>query len=188
MRVTETSLPGVLLIEPKVFGDSRGFFFEGYHERRYQEAGIKGRFVQDNRSRSTRGVLRGLHYQLHHPQGKLVSVYAGEVYDVAVDIRLGSPTYGNYYGIHLKAEEHKQVYIPPGFAHGFCVLSDSADFIYKCTDYYNPDDEKGLQWNDPALGIQWPITDPELSGKDTENPTLEELRTIGDLPSYETLR
>lgn len=187
MKVTETSLSGVLIIEPKVFGDSRGFFFESYHERRYREAGIKVRFVQDNRSRSTRGVLRGLHYQLQHPQGKLVSVYAGEVYDVAVDIRLGSPTFGKYCGIHLKAEEYKQFYIPPGFAHGFCVLSDSADFTYKCSEYYNPDDEKGLQWNDPALGVQWPITDPELSSKDTKLPTLEALRTIGDLPNYEKL-
>lgn len=166
MNVIETSLPGVLLIEPKVFGDRRGFFMETFQAERYRQAGIELDFVQDNLSRSTQGVLRGLHYQLNHPQGKLVSVISGEVFDVAVDIRQGSPTFGQWYGAVLNDENHRQLYVPPNFAHGFCVLSDTVDFQYKCTDYYHPEDEIGVIWNDPAIGIDWPIDDPMLSDKD----------------------
>ena len=166
MKVEQTSLPGVLLIEPKVFGDSRGFFLESYHHQRYAEAGIDAVFVQDNHSRSSHGVLRGLHYQVRHPQGKLVSVVAGEVFDVAVDIRSGSPHFGKWFGCVLSAENHRQLWVPPGFAHGFCTLSETADFLYKCTDYYHPEDEGGVLWNDPDLAIAWPVASPALSAKD----------------------
>ena len=166
MNIIETSLPGVLLIEPKVFGDARGFFLETFQAERYRQAGIGLDFVQDNLSRSRRGVMRGLHYQLNYPQGKLVSVITGEVFDVAVDIRHGSATFGQWYGAVLSEENHRQMYIPPGFAHGFCVLSDTVDFQYKCTDYYHPEDEIGVIWNDPEIGIDWPIQDPLLSDKD----------------------
>lgn len=166
MNVIKTPLPGVLLIEPKVFGDRRGYFMETFQAERYREAGIKADFVQDNFSHSQGGVVRGLHYQLHHPQAKLVSVISGEVFDVAVDIRQGSPTFGKWFGAILNDENHRQLYIPQGFAHGFCVLSKTADFQYKCSDYYHPEDEVGVSWNDPAIGIEWPITDPVLSDKD----------------------
>ena len=172
MNVVHTPLPGLLLIEPKVFKDNRGFFLELYRQRRYADAGIDVTFVQDNHSRSSRGVLRGLHYQMEHPQGKLVTVMTGEVYDVAVDIRRGSPTYGSWYGCVLSAADHRQLYVPAGFAHGFCTLSESADFLYKCTDYYRPEDEGGVLWNDPDLAIDWPIETPMLSAKDAAFPTM----------------
>ncbi|MEN8169048.1 MAG: dTDP-4-dehydrorhamnose 3,5-epimerase [Pseudomonadota bacterium] len=175
MKIIETSLPGVLIIEPKVFGDERGFFQETYHEQRYQEMGIKERFVQDNHSRSAKGVLRGLHYQLKQPQGKLVRVTAGEVFDVAVDIRHGSPTFGQWHGITLSGENHKQFYVPPGFAHGFVVLSETADFLYKCTDYYDPEAEGAVIWNDPDIGIEWPLTEVSLSQKDSTASRLADI-------------
>lgn len=175
MKVMETVLPGVLIIEPKVFGDHRGFFLETFQAERYREAGIRLPFVQDNHSRSGQGVLRGLHFQRSRPQGKLVSVSRGAVYDVAVDINPDSPTCGRFVGIELNDENHRQLWIPPGYAHGFCVLSEIADFQYKCTDYYAPEDEGGLLWNDPAIGIPWPVENPKLSAKDQINPTLEQL-------------
>ena len=173
MKVTPTTIPDVLILEPRVFGDARGFFLESWNERAFGEAGIDARFVQDNHSRSMRGVLRGLHYQIQQPQRKLVRVLAGEVYDVVVDIRRSSPTFGRWVGTHLKAEEHRMVWIPPGLAHGFCVLSESADFFYKTTDYWAPEHERTIRWNDPALGIEWPMeTEPLLSAKDALAPVL----------------
>ena len=179
MKVTETSLAGVLIIEPKVFGDQRGFFLESFQLERYREFGIEQPFVQDNHSRSSRGVLRGLHFQRTRPQGKLVSVSRGVVYDVAVDINPDSPTCGQFVGVELSDENHRQLWVPPGFAHGFCVISDIADFQYKCTDYYSPEDEGGLLWNDPDVGIPWPIDIPQLSAKDKSNPTLSCLLNEG---------
>ncbi len=184
MNVVPTSLPGVLLIEPKVFGDHRGFFLETYQAERYRQAGITLPFVQDNHSRSQRGVLRGLHFQLRHPQGKLVQVMRGAVFDVAVDIRRGSPSFGRWFGAVLSDENHRQLYIPPGFAHGFCVLSDVVDFVYKCTDYYHPEDEDGVSWQDPAIGIDWPITDPLLSDRDAGLPLLADMEPER-LPAYD---
>ena len=175
MKVMETVLPGVLIIEPKVFGDHRGFFLETFQAERYREAGIRLPFVQDNHSRSGQGVLRGLHFQRSRPQGKLVSVSRGAVYDVAVDINPDSPTCGRFVGVELNDENHRQLWIPPGYAHGFCVLSDIADFQYKCTDYYAPEDEGGLLWNDPEINIPWPVDNPQLSAKDQHNPTLRQL-------------
>ena len=175
MKVYETGLTGVLLIEPRVHGDARGFFKETYHERRYAVHGIPsagGSFVQDNYSRSARGVLRGLHFQRHHPQGKLVQVVFGSVFDVVVDIRPGSSTFGRWYGVELSAANHRQLWVPPGFAHGFCVLTDIADFQYKCTDFYRPDDEGGIAWDDPDIAIAWPIEAPLLSDKDRQWPRL----------------
>jgi len=176
MKITTTAIPGVFIITPKVFGDSRGFFLETFQAARYAEAGISGHFVQDNHSRSAKGVLRGLHFQRQHPQGKLVYVTVGSVFDVAVDIRKDSPTFGKWVGVTLSANEHQQFYVPPGFAHGFCVLSDTADFHYKCTDYYHPEDEDSLRWDDPDIGIQWPISEPLLSAKDANAPQLKELK------------
>jgi dTDP-4-dehydrorhamnose 3,5-epimerase len=176
MKVIKTALDGCIIIEPKVFGDERGFFMETYQADRYRdEAGIKEAFVQDNHSRSRKGVLRGLHFQRTHPQGKLVRVVSGEVYDVAVDIRQGSSTFGQWEGIVLSEENKRQFYVPPGFAHGFLVLSDVADFEYKCTDYYNPNDEGAIAWNDPDIAIQWPLSDPILSDKDNIAPFLKDL-------------
>mgnify|MGYP001606837637 CR=1 FL=1 len=173
MNVTLTAIPDVLILEPRLFGDARGFFLESWNERAFREAGIDARFVQDNHSRSKRGVLRGLHYQIQQPQGKLVRVLAGEVYDVVVDIRRSSPTFGRWVGTHLNADDHRMVWIPPGLAHGFCVLSDSADVFYKATDYWAPEHERTIRWNDPALGIEWPIeTEPVLSAKDAAAPVL----------------
>jgi dTDP-4-dehydrorhamnose 3,5-epimerase len=167
MKVTPTKLPQVLLLEPRVFGDSRGFFFESWNERDFTHAGIHARFVQDNHSRSAKGVLRGLHYQLHRPQGKLIRVIAGEIFDVAVDIRRGSPGFGKWEGVRLAAESHRMLWIPAGFAHGFCVLSDFAEVLYKATDYYAPEHERCLLWNDPEIGIAWPLEGaPVLSAKD----------------------
>lgn len=175
MKVIETALAGVLIIEPRVFGDHRGFFLESFQVERYREAGIDLPFVQDNHSRSQRGVLRGLHFQRTRPQGKLVSVSRGSVYDVAVDINPQSPTCGQFVGVELNDENHRQLWVPPGYAHGFCVISEVADFQYKCTDLYFPEDESGLLWNDPDVDIPWPVESPSLSAKDTQNPTLREL-------------
>ena len=174
MKVIETKIAGVLIIEPKVFGDSRGFFLESFHADRYTEYGIESNFVQDNYSRSTKGVLRGLHYQKNYPQGKLVSVTSGIVFDVAVDIRQDSSTFGQWVGITLSADDHKQFYIPPGLAHGFCVLSETADFQYKCTEYYHPEDEASIRWNDPDIAIEWNISEPILSEKDAKAPFLKD--------------
>ena len=177
MKVIETELPGVLIIEPEVHGDRRGFFVETFQARRYrEEAGITHEFVQDNHSRSSRGVLRGLHAQRSHPQGKLVRVGRGEVFDVAVDIDPASPTCGRWVGVTLSDQNHRQLWVPPGYAHGFVVLSDVADFQYKCTDYYYPDDETGIVWNDPDVSVAWPIAAPTLSAKDAALPMLAELR------------
>ncbi len=183
MKVQQTNLPGVLVVHPAVHGDERGFFLETYQKARYQAAGVDVDFLQDNHSRSRRGVLRGLHYQLRRPQAKLVRVSRGEVYDVAVDIRRGSPTFGQWFGVHLRAEEGTQLYIPADFAHGFCVLSDEADFEYMCSEVYDPDDQRGIRWNDPALGIEWPFGDVQVSRKDAEAPLLGDL-VAADLPKY----
>lgn len=178
MQVLETSLPGVMLIEPRVFGDSRGFFLETYRQDVLKEAGLDVDFIQDNHSRSTKGVLRGLHYQLTQPQGKLVRVTRGEIFDVAVDVRKGSPHFGQWYGVTLNEENMRMLYIPPGFAHGFVVLSDIVDFIYKCTDYYHPQSEQGILWNDPAIGIKWPTAEVNLSDKDQQNPVLDQQKNL----------
>jgi dTDP-4-dehydrorhamnose 3,5-epimerase len=174
VNVIETDLPGVLILEPKVFGDERGFFMESYNAGRYGEVGLPDRFVQDNLSFSRRGVLRGLHFQNPQPQGKLVSVLQGEVFDVAVDIRVGSPTFGRWTGVTLSAENKRQFYVPPDFAHGFVVTSDVALFFYKCTDYYAPHAEGSILWDDPEIGIEWPLEAPSLSEKDRAAPTLRE--------------
>ncbi len=168
IKVTKCPIEGLCIIEPTVFGDERGFFMETYNENDFKEAGINTTFVQDNHSMSTKGVLRGLHFQKEHPQGKLVRVIQGTVFDVAVDIRSGSETFGQWYGVELSAENKKQFWIPEGFAHGFLVLSDTAEFCYKCTDFYRPDDEGGIAWNDPEIGIEWPecSVDLKFSGKD----------------------
>jgi len=177
MKISHSKLKGCVIIEPRVFGDERGFFLETFQTVRYQqEAGIDLAFVQDNHSRSARGVLRGLHFQKTKPQGKLVRVIRGEVYDVAVDIRNGSPTFGEWEGVILSEDNKKQFWVPPGFAHGFVVLSDTADFEYKCTDYYDPSDEGSILWNDPDLDIPWPIANPVLSTKDQSAKRLVDLR------------
>ena len=168
VTVEELSIPGVLLIKPACFGDNRGFFLETWHQKKYLGAGIDKPFVQDNRSHSKRSVLRGLHYQLAHPQGKLVYVVTGTIFDVAVDIRPGSPTFGKWTGAELSMENCHQIYVPEGFAHGFVVLSDSADVIYKCTDFYAPGDEYGILWSDPDIGIDWPVSSPIISEKDQQ--------------------
>lgn len=175
MRVSETGLEGVLLIEPRVFRDDRGFFVETYHADRYRAAGLALPFVQDNHSRSGRGTLRGLHWQWRRPQGKLVRVIEGEIFDVAVDIRPDSPTFGQVVAATLSAENFLQIYVPPGFAHGFCVTSEVAQVEYKCTDFYDPDGEGGLIWNDADLAIAWPVAAPVLSARDRSHPTLREL-------------
>lgn len=175
MNVTEMQIPDVLLITPRIFKDSRGYFLETHRTDRYLEtAGIPA-FVQDNLSVSTRGVLRGLHYQLGQPQGKLVTAIRGKIFDVAVDIRRGSPTYGKWVGVTLSEEDHRQIYIPPGFAHGFCVVSEEAAVLYKCTDYYAPEEERGIRWDDPILNIDWPIHSPGLSIKDAQYPSLDQV-------------
>lgn len=175
MKVTPTAIADVLIIEPRVFGDPRGFFFESFNQREFNAAtGTDLSFVQDNHSRSAKGVLRGLHYQLGQPQGKLVRVVRGAVFDVAVDIRPASPTFGKWFGLELNEHDHRQLWVPPGLAHGFLVLSDSADFLYKTTDYYAPALERCIVWNDPTLGIQWPLDDePLLSAKDRLGQRLE---------------
>lgn len=175
MEVVRTDIEGVLLIKPRAFGDHRGFFLETFQAKRYGQAGIDLPFVQDNLSRSRQGILRGLHFQRKHPQGKLVSVTRGRVFDVAVDIRLASPTFGKWFGAILDDENHHQLWVSPGLAHGFCVLSETADFTYKCTDYYHPEDEGCLRWKDPDIGIDWPMDNPTLSDKDAKAPGLREL-------------
>ncbi len=183
MRVTETGLPGVVVLEPAVYGDERGFFMEAWNKRRYEELGVPTDFVQDNLSYSVRGVLRGLHFQSPNPQGKLVSVLQGEVFDVAVDIRVGSPTFGRWTGTILSGENKRQLYIPPDFAHGFLVTSEAALFFYKCTDYYRPASEGVVLWNDPDIGIEWPVGTPVLSNKDRAAPPLRAMPE-GALPRY----
>ena len=182
MRVTPLDHPEVLLIEPEVFSDARGFFMETFHAAKYASQGLPEVFLQDNHSRSVRGVLRGLHYQLKYPQGKLVRVVTGEVFDVAVDIRKGSPFFGKWAGAVLSEKNQQQMYIPPGFAHGFCTLSEQADFLYKCTDLYAPGDEYGIAWDDPDIAIEWPQLNYLLSDKDLGNPKLSE---SVNLPVYE---
>lgn len=176
MKVIQTAIPEVLIFEPRVFGDTRGFFMESFNARRFAElSGLQREFVQDNHSRSAQKVLRGLHYQIQQPQGKLVRVTAGEVFDVAVDIRRSSPTFGKWVGVHLTGENHRQLWVPEGFAHGFVVLSETADFLYKTTDYYYPEHERAIIWNDPEIGIEWPMDwQPQLSAKDTIGKTLAE--------------
>ena len=168
MRATPTAIPEVIILEPKVFGDDRGFFYESFNAKTFEQAtGLKREFVQDNHSKSAKNVLRGLHYQIQQPQGKLVRVVQGEVFDVAVDLRKSSKTFGQWVGVYLSAENKKQLWIPEGFAHGFVVLSESAEFLYKTTDYYAPEYERSLLWNDPALGIKWPLEgEPKLAAKD----------------------
>jgi dTDP-4-dehydrorhamnose 3,5-epimerase len=183
MQIVETSLAGVLLIKPRVFGDPRGFFVETYSARRYADAGIAAPFVQDNLSRSQRGVLRGLHLQHPFGQGKLVSVPEGEVFDVVVDVRVGSPTFGRWFGATLSGENQHQVYVPPGFAHGFCALRDDTLFSYKCTELYHPETELGVRWDDPDIGITWPLDAPALSKKDLQYPRLREI-PAATLPSF----
>ena len=174
--VTPTALPEVRLLEPKVFGDARGFFFESFNQRDFAEVtGLDVQFVQDNHSRSVKGVLRGLHYQIQHPQGKLVRVTQGEVFDVVVDLRRSSPNFGKWEGVVLSADNHRQLWVPPGFAHGFVVTSDSAEFLYKTTDYWYPEFERSLLWNDPAVGVVWPMqAQPQLAAKDAAGKRLAE--------------
>lgn len=186
MKTMDTALPGVLVIEPQVFGDARGFFMETFHQARYAELGVPETLVQDNLSQSKQGVLRGLHYQYPNPQGKLIQVLKGEVFDVAVDIRVGSPTFGKWVGVVLSNENKRQVYIPQGFAHGFLVTSDEALFAYKCTEFYSPETEGAIRWNDPDIGIQWPIDNPTLSEKDRSLPKLKEIDK-SRLPVYRPL-
>lgn len=180
MKITPTAIPDVLILEPRVFGDERGLFFESFNQRTFNQAtGLDVQFVQDNHSRSARGVLRGLHYQVQQPQGKLVRLVRGAVFDVAVDIREGSPTFGQWVGIELSEENHKQLWIPAGFAHGFMVTSESAEFLYKTTDYYAPEHERCIAWNDPDIGIDWPlaqngVAEPKLSAKDRQGIKLSE--------------
>ena len=180
MKVTPTAIADVLIIEPKVLGDARGFFYESFNQKAFNEAtGTNYQFVQDNHSRSSKGVLRGLHYQIEQPQGKLVRVVRGAVFDVAVDIRKSSPTFGKWVGVELSEENHRQLWMPPGFAHGFLVLSESAEFLYKTTDYYTPEHERCIAWNDPDLGIQWPMTaSPSLSAKDQQGLALCKAETF----------
>jgi dTDP-4-dehydrorhamnose 3,5-epimerase len=178
MRFVPTSLPGVLLIEPDVFKDARGFFLETWHQQKYAEAGIRGPFVQDNHSHSKRGTLRGLHAQRCRPQGKLVRAVEGEMFDVAVDVRRGSPTFGRWVGFCLSGDNFRQLWIPPGFAHGFCVLSERVHVEYKCTEFYDRSDELTVAWNDPAIGIAWPIEAPLLSAKDAGAPLLAQLYDV----------
>lgn len=184
MRVLEAPLAGVLVIEPRVHGDARGFFLETWRADRYAAAGLPPAFVQDNHSLSARHTLRGLHWQWRRPQGKLIRVVEGAIFDVAVDLRIESPTFGQWYGVELSAENFRQMYVPPSFAHGFCVTSDVAQVEYKCTDYYDPDGESGLMWNDPELAIAWPTTTPLLSVRDSNHPSF--LQTFGRAPTRAT--
>ena len=176
MKIIQTSLRGLLIIEPTVFEDQRGYFLETHHQERYQAAGLNVNFVQDNLSFSKRGTLRGLHFQIERPQDKLVQAVSGEIFDVAVDIRPQSPTFGKWSGALLSEDNKRQLFIPGGFAHGFCVLSESAHVAYKCSDYYRPDDEGGILWSDPTIAIDWPIKNPTLSDKDQQYPCLADLR------------
>ncbi len=176
MEIARTPLDGVLLIKPKIWGDARGFFVETWQRDRYAKAGIPADFVQDNHSRSRKHILRGLHFQKNYPQGKLVSVSLGEVFDVVVDIRPDSPTRGQWYGAVLTGENQHQLWVPPGMAHGFCVLSDIAHFHYKCTEFYHPEDEGAIRWNDPDIAIAWPVAEPVVSAKDAAAPFWREMR------------
>lgn len=180
MKITPTAIPDVLIIEPKVFGDARGFLYESFNQKVFNQAtGTDHQFVQDNHSRSTMGVLRGLHYQIQHSQGKLVRVVRGAVFDVAVDIRKSSPTFGKWVGVELTEENHRQMWVPPGFAHGFVVTTESADFLYKTTDYYAPEYERCIAWNDPSIGIHWPLDRaPTLSPKDQRGLALRSAETF----------
>lgn len=184
MKVEAATIPGLLIIEPTVHGDERGFFMESYSRDRYAEAGVRAEFVQDNLSLSAKSILRGLHLQHPNDQGKLCFVLAGEVFDVAVDVRVGSPTFGRWEGVTLSSENKRQLYIPPGFAHGFCVMSERALFSYKCTDFYAAPSEIGVAWNDPEIGIEWPIETPRLSVKDQQNLRLRDIPS-DRLPRYE---
>jgi dTDP-4-dehydrorhamnose 3,5-epimerase len=184
LQITETSLPGVLLLQPRAFGDARGFFMESYRQNVLAEAGIGDNFVQDNHSRSARGVLRGLHYQLRSPQAKLCRVVQGEVLDVAVDIRVGSPHFGKWMSVVLSGDNHAQIYIPKGFAHGFVVRSETADFLYKCSDYYDASDDRGVLWNDPEIAINWDTPSPIISEKDKRYLPLSKI-PLDQLPRYE---
>ena len=184
MNILETSLKDVLIVEPDIFTDQRGFFMETFHQEKYRELGINAAFVQDNLSYSVRGTLRGLHYQHPHDQAKLIQVLTGRVFDVAVDIRHGSPTFGQWTGLELDSESRRQLFVPEGFAHGFCVMSERAIVTYKCTDFYAPHDEGGIIWSDPYVGIHWPITDPVLSEKDSQYPLLKDIPP-DRLPPYE---
>ena len=175
MKIENTHVEGVLLIKPDVFGDSRGYFQESWNERRYAELGFEHQFVQDNLSLSRKGILRGLHLQNPNPQGKLVYVLRGEVFDVAVDVRVGSPSFGQWFGAVLSEDNHYQLYVPEGFAHGFCVTSDEALFAYKCTDFYSPTHELSIAWDDPQIGIEWPVESPQLSAKDKEGLRLRDI-------------
>lgn len=183
MKVIDTRIPDVKIIEPSVFGDERGFFMETWNQKQFEElvTGKPTKFVQDNHSKSKKGILRGLHYQTENTQGKLVRVVSGEVFDVAVDIRKNSPTFGQWIGVYISAENKRQLWVPEGFAHGFLVISESAEFVYKCTDYYNPKAEHSIKWNDPEIGIEWPITnseEPLLSGKDKEGLLLSDSKVL----------
>jgi dTDP-4-dehydrorhamnose 3,5-epimerase len=183
MKFSPADIPDVLIIEPRVFRDERGFFLETYHEKKFQDGGVDAQFVQDNHSRSVKDTLRGLHAQRRRPQGKLVRAVVGEIFDVAVDIRPHSPTFGRWVGVTLSAENFRQLYVPPGFAHGFCVVSETAEVIYKCTALYDPSDELGVAWDDPDIGIQWPTRTPLLSPKDAAAPRLRDL--VAELkPTY----
>ena len=184
MRFAPTELPGVIVVEPDVHRDGRGFFLETYHAEKYGGGGIDGPFVQDNHSRSVQGTLRGLHLQIRRPQGKLVRVIEGEIFDVAVDVRRGSPTFGQWMGVTLSAENFRQCYLPPGFAHGFAVVSAVAQVEYKCTDIYDPASEVGIAWNDPDLGISWPVANPILSDRDRRHPKLAAVTDL--LPLFST--
>ena len=184
IKYVKTDIPGVMLLEPKVFKDSRGFFMETFHQNKYAEVGIDHAFIQDNYSHSTQGTLRGLHYQLKHPQGKLIYVITGEIFDVAVDIRQGSPTFGQCVAEYLSDQNKRQIFIPEGFAHGFCVTSETADVLYKTTDLYNPDDEYGVLWSDPDIEIDWPVEIPIVSDKDKQYPRLRNAIET-QLPIYE---
>jgi dTDP-4-dehydrorhamnose 3,5-epimerase len=184
LKRIDTALPGVCVVEPVVHGDARGFFYESFHAGKYRQLGIDVQFVQSNVSRSGRGVLRGLHYQWPHPQGKLVTVLEGEVYDVAVDIRRGSRTFGRWEAAMLTAENHRQLWIPEGFAHGFCVVSEAATFMYQCTALYDPAADAGVRWNDAAIGIDWPVAEPLLSAKDQASPFLADV-PADKLPVFE---
>lgn len=184
MKFTPTSLPEVIIVEPRVFRDERGFFLETYQQRTFHDGGIEAMFVQDNHSRSIRNTVRGLHFQRTKPQGKLIRVISGEIFDVAVDIRRGSATFKHWTGVELSADNFRQLYVPPGFAHGFCVLSDIAEVEYKCTEFYAPDDEMTLLWNDPDIGIAWPVNEPLLSDKDRNGRRIADV--IDLLPTYTT--
>jgi dTDP-4-dehydrorhamnose 3,5-epimerase len=183
MKILRTDLEGVLIVDPMVFSDDRGFFMETYHKTKYRELGIPVEFVQDNLSFSRNGILRGLHYQYPHGQAKLVQVLEGHAYDVTVDVRRGSKNFGQWVGVHLSDENKRQVYIPEGFAHGFCVLSETVLFSYKCSDLYTPECERGVLWSDPDLGIEWPVKEPILSQKDSKYPRLRDIE-VDRLPGY----